>query len=71
MGDDEYHPLSRRGSNLTEAGGVGYTVADSIDTMLIMGLRDEYQRSKEWIQNHLSFDRDGDFSTFEVRMMTA
>ena len=71
MGDDEYHPLSRRGSNLTEAGGVGYTVADSIDTMLIMGLRDEYQRSKEWIQNRLSFDRDGDFSTFEVRMMTA
>jgi hypothetical protein len=70
MGDDEYHPLSHRGSNLTKAGGIGYTVADSIDTILIMGLQDEYQRARKWVQNHLSFDRDADFSTFEVRVMT-
>lgn len=70
MGDDEYHPLSHRGSNLTKAGGIGYTVVDSIDTMLIMGLQDEYQRARNWVQNHLSFDRDADFSTFEVRVMT-
>jgi hypothetical protein len=30
MGDDEYHPISRKGSNLTEAGGIGYTVVDSV-----------------------------------------
>ena len=70
MGDDEYHPLSHRGSNLTKAGGIGYTVVDSIDTMLIMRLQDEYQRARNWVQNHLSFDRDADFSTFEVRVMT-
>lgn len=70
MGDDEYHPLSHRGSNLTKAGGIGYTVVDSIDTMLIMGLQDEYQRARKWVQNHLSFDRDADFSTFEVRVVT-
>lgn len=70
MGDDEYHPLSHKGSNLTKAGGIGYTVVDSIDTMLILGLSDEYQRAKEWVRNHMSFDRDADFSTFEVRVMT-
>lgn len=69
MGDDEYHPLSHTGSNLTKAGGIGYTIVDSIDTMLIMGLRDEYQRAKEWVQSDLSFDRDGDVSTFEVCTM--
>ena len=38
MGDDEYHPISHKGSNLTAAGGIGYTVIDSIDTMLLMRL---------------------------------
>ncbi|EPQ60212.1 glycoside hydrolase family 47 protein [Gloeophyllum trabeum ATCC 11539] len=66
MGDDEYHPISHKGSNLTKAGGIGYTVADSIDTMLIMGLDDEYQRAKEWVATKLSFDRDANFNTFET-----
>lgn len=66
MGDDEYHPISHAGSNLTEAGGIGYTVADSIDTMIIMGLEDEYQRARAWVADKLSFERDGNFNTFET-----
>lgn len=66
MGDDEYHPISHAGSNLTQAGGIGYTVADSIDTMIIMGLEDEYQRARAWVADKLSFERDGNFNTFEV-----
>ena len=66
MGSDEYHPISHVGSNLTEAGGIGYTVVDSIDTMVIMGLDDEYQRARQWIEEKLSFEKDGDFNTFEV-----
>ncbi|KAJ7288328.1 glycoside hydrolase family 47 protein [Mycena rebaudengoi] len=58
MGDDEYHPISRKGSNLTEAGGIGYTVVDSIDTMLVMGLHDEYLRAREWVATKMSFDRN-------------
>jgi mannosyl-oligosaccharide alpha-1,2-mannosidase len=38
MGDDEYHPLSHRGSILGSGGGIGYTVVDTLDTMLLMGL---------------------------------
>jgi hypothetical protein len=66
MGADEYHPISHNGSNLTEAGGIGYTVVDAIDTMLLMGLDTEYQRARSWIEHKLSFDRDAHFNTFEV-----
>ncbi|KAI0714702.1 glycoside hydrolase [Earliella scabrosa] len=66
MGDDEYHPISHKGTNLTEAGGIGYTVIDSIDTMILMGLQDEYQRARGWVETKLSFDRDANFNTFET-----
>lgn len=67
MGDDEYHPISHKGSNLTEAGGIGYTVVDAIDTMLLMGLDNEYVRARSWVEHKLSFERDAEFNTFEVR----
>ncbi|KAH9926421.1 glycoside hydrolase [Fomitopsis serialis] len=66
MGDDEYHPMGHSGSNLTSAGGIGYTVVDSIDTMLLMGLDEEYERARKWVAEELSFERDGNFSTFET-----
>ncbi|KAL9716643.1 mannosyl-oligosaccharide alpha-1,2-mannosidase [Leucoagaricus gongylophorus] len=66
MGADEYHPISREGTNLTSAGGIGFTVADTLDTMLIMGLNEEYQRARRWVEDKLTFDKDGAFSTFET-----
>ncbi|KAF9011252.1 glycoside hydrolase family 47 protein [Cyathus striatus] len=66
MGDDEYHPLSQEGSNLTHHGGIGYTVVDALDSMQIMGLDQEYARARDWIQDKLSFERDDTFSTFET-----
>lgn len=70
MGDDEYHPIGKSGTNLTEAGGIGYAVVESIDTMLIMGLDDEYARAQQWVAEDLSFARDGSFNTFEVGTST-
>lgn len=66
MGSDEYHPISRRGSNISTSGGIGYTVVDALDTMYIMGLQSEYLRARHWIKTRLSFDRNGHFSVFEV-----
>ncbi|EDR15965.1 glycoside hydrolase family 47 protein, partial [Laccaria bicolor S238N-H82] len=66
MGDDEYHPIEQKGSNLTKAGGIGYMVIDVLDTMQLMGLKEEYARSRNWVQSKLSFDRDDRFSTFET-----
>ncbi|CAE6506090.1 unnamed protein product [Rhizoctonia solani] len=71
FGADEYHPISQKGSNLTAAGGIGYTIADSLDTIIIMqqqgyDLDAEYERAKTWIRDTLSFDRDANFNTFET-----
>jgi hypothetical protein len=66
MGWDEYHPVSRKGTNLTEAGGIGYTVVDSLDSMLLMGLTDEYNRARSWVESSMDLDRDGLFSNFET-----
>ncbi|ORY35384.1 glycoside hydrolase [Naematelia encephala] len=65
-GDDEFHPLSKGGSNLTAAGGVGYTIVDSIDSLLIMGFEEEYHRAAKWCRESLSFDKDAEFNTFET-----
>ncbi|KAJ6559325.1 glycoside hydrolase [Mycena sp. CBHHK59/15] len=62
MGADEYHPISHRGQNLSHS-------VDAIDTMLIMGLHEEYSRASQWIRTELTFDRDGHdrcFNTFET-----
>ncbi|KAL5535947.1 MNS1 [Sanghuangporus sanghuang] len=66
MGADEYHPISHQGTNLSDAGGIGYTVVDSLDTMMMMGLDDEVARARKWIDEKLSFEKDGSFSTFET-----
>lgn len=66
MGCDAYHPVSKRGSNLTRAGGIGYMVLDSIDSLILLGLDEEYKRAREWVANELSFDRNGIYNTFEV-----
>lgn len=31
-----------------------------------MGLHDEYDRARAWIRDHLTFDVDGEYNTFEV-----
>jgi endoplasmic reticulum Man9GlcNAc2 1,2-alpha-mannosidase len=67
MGDDEYHPIKQKGTNLTEAGSVGYTVIDALDTMKIMGLDEEYQRAHHWVATKMSLDRNASYNTFEAR----
>ena len=66
MGCDEYHPIAKKGMNLSDSGGIGYTIIDAIDTMQLMGLETEYNRAREWIASELTFARDGNFNTFEV-----
>ncbi|KAG9050324.1 mannosyl-oligosaccharide alpha-1,2-mannosidase [Tulasnella sp. UAMH 9824] len=66
FGHDEYHPLSQKGSNLSHSGGIGYMIVDSIDSMMIMGLDEEYERARNWIATELSFEREGKHSTFET-----
>ena len=45
---------------------MGMTIVDSIDTLIIMGMTEEYQQAKEWIASSLRFDGDRHVSMFEV-----
>lgn len=68
-GSDEYYPISKKGSNLTSAGGIGYTIVDTIDTLQLMGLDEEVARARAWVKYSLTFDRDAEYNTFEVRLL--
>jgi hypothetical protein len=45
---------------------VGYQIVDALDTFLVMGLEAEYARAAGWVRDHLDWDKDAEFSTFEV-----
>ncbi|XP_048772672.2 endoplasmic reticulum mannosyl-oligosaccharide 1,2-alpha-mannosidase-like isoform X2 [Ostrea edulis] len=62
-GHDEYHPISKSHS---EWFGVGLTIVDSIDTAIIMGLKDEYLEAREWVDKSLTFDKNKDVNLFEI-----
>ncbi|KAF9157035.1 mannosyl-oligosaccharide alpha-1,2-mannosidase [Linnemannia schmuckeri] len=64
-GKDEYHPITKYGSNMIRK-GQGFTIVDSLDTILLMGLEKEFQEAKEWVRNELDFDQDGEVNLFET-----
>ncbi|KAF7010775.1 hypothetical protein CFC21_025136 [Triticum aestivum] len=51
-GMDELQPQSKNGVN--SFGGLGATLVDSLDTLYIMGLRDEFQKAREVVGGLLS-----------------
>ena len=66
MGADTYHPLTKKGSNISKQGGIGSTLVGALDTMQLMGLTEEYARAKKWIQDELNFDKDGQWNTYQL-----
>jgi len=63
-GMDELQPQSKNGIN--SFGGLGATLVDSLDTLYIMGLKDEFQKARDWVAESLDFDKDYDASVFET-----
>ena len=47
-------------------GGIGCTLVDSLDTLWLMGMKEEFKEARDWVANHLSFDRAGRVSVFET-----
>jgi len=64
-GKDEYHPISKRGSNMIRS-GQGFTIVDSLDTILLMNLDTEFLEAKAWVRDELNFDQDGEVNLFET-----
>ena len=45
---------------------MGYTIVDSLDSLLLMGFDEEYERARDWVKDKLSFDVPGKVNGFEV-----
>ncbi|GAA5961860.1 hypothetical protein JCM3765_004098 [Sporobolomyces pararoseus] len=67
FGFDDFHPLSKKGSNMSPKGPVGYFLIDSLDSLLIAGMREEYERARNWVETELDFSLlDDKYHTFEI-----
>eukprot|EP00878_Enallax_costatus_P023470 GHUV01024966.1.p1 GENE.GHUV01024966.1~~GHUV01024966.1.p1 ORF type:complete len:284 (+),score=65.42 GHUV01024966.1:550-1401(+) len=47
---------------------LGLTIVDSLDTLLLAGLHEEYQQARHWVANHLSFADGSSIQFFEVNI---
>ena len=52
-GKDEMSPLT--GHGIDKWGGLGTTLVDSLDTLWIMDMKDEFYKGRDWVRDHLSF----------------
>jgi len=64
FGADELLP--RSGSSRNNWGGMAVTLVDSLDTLWIMGLKDEFYRARDYCRDRLRFDTVGSVSVFET-----
>jgi hypothetical protein len=64
FGRDELKPLSEEGGDVM---GVGLTMVDSLDTMLVMGMHktDHYRAARDWVVASLAVRPERDVSVFE------
>jgi mannosyl-oligosaccharide alpha-1,2-mannosidase len=63
FGHDELRPCTNNSRD--NFAGMGATIIDSIDTILLMGLNEEYPKCREFVQN-IDFDKDEYVSVFEA-----
>ncbi|XP_039658589.1 mannosidase, alpha, class 1B, member 1b isoform X5 [Perca fluviatilis] len=61
-GHDELRPLSK---SYSEWFGLGLTLIDSLDTMWILGLKEEFEEAKTWVAAELTFNKNVDVNLFE------
>lgn len=62
FGHDHLRPVSRTYQEWMEC---GLTILDSLDTMLIMGLNEEFAEAKQWVEKDLDFDKNRFVNLFE------
>ncbi|KAM6994927.1 mannosyl-oligosaccharide 1,2-alpha-mannosidase IA [Tautogolabrus adspersus] len=68
-GKNELRPLTRNGHIGNMFGGLrGASIIDSLDTLYIMGLMEDYNEAKEWVESSLDLNSNGEASLFEVNI---
>ena len=64
FGMDELHPISKTGNR--RWGGIGTTLVDSLDTLWLMDLKDEFYRARDWVKTTMNHNIDKNVSVFET-----
>ena len=65
-GKDELLPLVKEGNTTL---GLGLTIVDSLDTMWLMGLTEEFHEAREWVANNLDIaGNHHEVSVFETNI---
>ena len=70
-GKNELRPVSKRGHSASVFGSspMGATVVDALDTLYIMGMNEEFERGKKWVEENLDMNQlSGDVSVFETNI---
>jgi mannosyl-oligosaccharide alpha-1,2-mannosidase len=65
-GQDELRPMSKSGNNWLHQGG---TIVDSLDTLWIMGLKEEFDEGVAWVKTSLSFSGSVSFFETTIRVL--
>ncbi|XP_032759001.1 endoplasmic reticulum mannosyl-oligosaccharide 1,2-alpha-mannosidase [Rattus rattus] len=61
-GHDELKPVSK---TFSEWFGLGLTLIDALDTMWILGLKQEFKEARKWVSENLHFQKNVDVNLFE------
>lgn len=69
-GANELRPISNRGhsANIFGSAATGATIVDALDTLYIMGLKDEFKEARDWVLSSLDMNSRTDISVFEVNI---
>jgi mannosyl-oligosaccharide alpha-1,2-mannosidase len=70
-GANELDPISKDVNYHTVFGGkpTGASIVDALDTLYMMGMKEEYERASQWVKEKLDFDVfSGSVSLFEVNI---
>lgn len=63
-GKDEIQPMTKSG--VDNWGGIANTLVDSLDTLWLMNMTDEFNEAKYWIKDNLKYDKLGLVSVLEI-----
>lgn len=62
-GHDNLKPITKSSHDWF---GLGLTIVDSLDTLYIMSMDEEFEEARNWIETNLKLDADRDVNLFEV-----
>jgi Glycosyl hydrolase family 47 len=63
-GKDEFKPHSGQGEN--NWGGLGVTLIDTLDTLWMMDMTNEFNQAKEWVRDHFDCSVVGNVNVYET-----